>query len=656
MNIPLDRKLCRPAPPLPAARLKEATVIAIGESLCAVFLDRPTGRRERVGAEQDGSPIPRPFIVAELPLRSGGVRHVLLVAQATQTVLSRHLVLTLDGKPAAQIDPDWLQPPQEDLPALAAQLSPQGIRRLLRMMLTTGASLFAADAQAGLAAAILRLMDVCDVPTLEPVARVEVAGRILVSYDASSLPEVRGVPDAMAVVEGRLAPARDIDCHAEGGVLHVLLPPGLAGAPIMTCTNSPLRLAAPNGAVRQLSAAAWMRDRDKTCRDWLLARPGFVMNVAARPADAVEPGITVNHLSSSPAGLLHALMLDDPSHLVRKVVLEHGEQRTELAPRHGADGKALLIGLADISGPARAGAMGRISVRYHSGHGRIMAEAAIGAYDGGIPPGFAEAWTLGVDVLDPLARARAGFCRAAPLAVSQHFGARRTCGLRIVTAIGTSADLIRARAAMILAEGCPTPVEVVCTMTEGPLAIAARHAVSQTAAIYGIPHRLVLLPDHATTGERLRAALADAHDAPALVLGGDVLPQGRGWLGFWLRRLRRRDALAPALLAGDGSVAATQEGPDSFKGLPAALLPPSGRVVDRPLAGCLGLGPAGIARLLNSGAPHPDPAVWIASALGGAARSETRFSFCRFGPAAVPDAFAAALAKAEFALIGKDRP
>ena len=103
MNIPLDRKLCRPAPP--PAGLGEATAVAIGASLSAVFLDRPAGRRERMTAEQDGLPLPRPFIAAELPLRSGGARHVLFVAQGIQTLLSRHLVLRLDGMPAAQIDP-----------------------------------------------------------------------------------------------------------------------------------------------------------------------------------------------------------------------------------------------------------------------------------------------------------------------------------------------------------------------------------------------------------------------------------------------------------------------------------------------------------------------------------------------------------------------
>ncbi|MTE01134.1 hypothetical protein GIY56_12630 [Paracoccus sp. YIM 132242] len=629
----------------------------MGASLSAIFFDRPAGHRERIQAEQDGQPIPRPFIAAELALRSGGVRHVMLVPQSIETVLSRRLVLRLGKVPVAEIDPDWLQLPQEEFPALVAQLSGQGLRKLLRVMLTTGASLFAGRVQTGLGDVIPNLMDICGIAALKPVAGTQIAGRMLLTYSAPGVTGLRDRTEAIALLEGRLIHFKGIDCLVEGELLHVLLPPGLRPAQIVLAPDAPLRLAKADASLRQLSARAWTQARGKACRDWLFACGGSGAAASLEgecSTGLIKPGITIRHLSLAPAGMLYAMILDDPGRVVRKVLLEWRGQHLELTLSHGVDGTARLTGLAALPGEVAGGEPCRIRVLDRSGRLDILAEAPVAAYDGSIPDGFEDAWTLGVDALRPLARARSGVHRAAPPSITQYFGPTQRCGFRILTSIGSSADLIRARAAMILAEGHGTPVEIVCTMAEGPLALGARQALAQAAAIHGIPHRLVLLPGATTAGERLRAALVDAGDAPALVLGADVLPENTGWLAFWVRRLRRQGALAPVLLASDGSIAATREGEDPWQGLPAAHLPASTRVTDRPLANCLALGRAGIAQLLHADAPHPDPAVWIASALRGSARAETRFPFRRFGPAPTQGAFAAALADTEFAMIEKN--
>lgn len=653
MNIPLGRMLHRPA--VPPSGLAEATIVPLGDSLCAVFLDCEAGGRGRLTGDQDGKPVARPFIAARLPLRSGGMRHVLFLAQEADAVLSRHLVLRLDGAPVAQIDPDWLQPPQDDLSALMAPLSGAGIRGLLRVMLTTGASLFAAQARKGLIRAIPRLMDLGGIPALMPVARTMIDGRVLASYRAPRLARMQALPDAIALGLDRLTPIGTLDCHVEGGLLHVLLPSGLERAQVLAIPGDPLRLAAP-GSARRLSVPDWLRGRSGPCRDWLSARTGPGSGTAAAQDMAIganEVRVAVAHLSTGPAGILHALVLDDPARRVRGVVLDCGGQMVDLVPVPAADGRARAVGLAVMPAPVQPGVPCRIGICCEPGHVRIVAEATLQPHDGSVPPAFAEAWALGGDVLEPLAHARAAFRRTVPAPLVQEFGTRRACGLRIITAIDDSADMIRARAALILAEQHATPVEVVCTMAEGPLALAARQVLAQTAAIYGIPHRLVLLPGHAGAADRLLAALAQAQDAPALILGADVLPGAPGWLGFWLGRLRRCEALAPALLAPDGAIAATRSGRDPLQGLPVARMPAPGRVAGRPLAGCLALGRAGIARLLDGPPPHPDPAIWVAAALGGRARTETRFPFRRLGPAPAPDAFAAALAETEFALIGQ---
>lgn len=658
MNLSPDRRQPLMAPHQTAPRLDEATVVAMGSSLCAIFFDRPGRGRDRIQAEQDGTPLPRPFIAAGLALRCGGTRHVLFVPQSIETVLSRRLVLRLDGVAAAEIDPNWLQLPQEGLSALAAQLSDEGARKLLKVMLGTGASLFSGEAEAGLVQALGRLLDICGIAALTPLAVSQVSGRTLVTYGAAGVPRPTGPADATALLGDRLLRLKGADLLVAGGQLHLLLPPGVAPTQILAFPDHLLRLGPADGTLPRQSIPTWLRDRDAACRDWLAARSGLgaAGGLGREPAgNLTEPKLAVRHLSALPEGVLHDLVLQDPSHVVRRVVLQRGDHKVELTPSHGADGTATLTGFADLPGGTAAGGACRIGLLDHSGRYRVLAEMPLAACDGGIPDGFEEAWARGDDVLPALARARARFRRPAPVAVAQHFGSAKRCSLRIITSITASADLIRARAALILAERRDAPVEVVCSMAEGPLATAARQVLSETAAIYGIAHRLVLLPADAHPAEHLRAALHEARDAPALLLGADVLPGGPGWLAFWTRRLRRRDALAGALLAADGSIEATRDGDDPWRGLPATDLPARGRITDRPPADCLALSPLGIARLLAEAEPHPDPALWIASAAGQGTPTETRFPFRRFGPAPRPGRFAAALAETAFSLSREDR-
>lgn len=658
MNIPLDRQLRRPHSRVTADPVQEATVVAMGAMLSAIFFDSAATPGNRLGAEQSGQPVPRPFLTARLGLQTGGDRHLLLVPQPVRTVFAQSMLLRLDGRPIAEIDPAWLQPPEQDLSALVAQLSEQGLQRLLRVLLTTGASLFTGAAQQGLAQTVAQLLDLCAIPGLRPVARTEFLGRTLLSYP---VPAARAPSEAVALLRDRLLKLPDLEAAAEGDLLHVLLPAGLSSARVVLFAGALLSLGGADSSTRRLSLRGWLDGRSRGCRDWLFARLAGPSGEALRremSADAVEPQISIRHLSATPAGILFAIELQDPSSLVQQVRLDCAGQRAAVAALPRTDGAAMMLGHAALA--AEPGQPCRIWLELNSGQLRHANDTSLAAYDGGVPTAFEAAWASGIDAVTPLAHARASLGRAAPALTVEHFGVvrpgkRRGAALRIVTSVGTSSDMIRARAAMILAEGAGSPVEIVCTIPEGPQAAAARQAVAQASAIYGIPHRLVLLPDRASAGEALYAALSQASDAPALVLGHDVLPDAPGWLGFWLGRLCRREALAPALLATDGSIAATQAGDDPSRGLPAACLPPSGRRIVRPLAGCVALGRAGIARLLAGGAPHPDPAVWLASALGGRARTETQHPFRRYGPGAAQGGFAAALADAEFHLNAKVR-
>ena len=154
-----------------------------------------------------------------------------------------------------------------------------------------------------------------------------------------------------------------------------------------------------------------------------------------------------------------------------------------------------------------------------------------------------------------VARARLGLPRVAAARV-EIFGSQasepRAVGRRRRSA--ANLDLIRARAATVFGEPKGRAVEMVYHVRTGPLAEAARAAIAQAEAVYGIAHRLVTLPAAATEADGLRAALAAAAAPRLLCLGAEVLPAQAGWLAAWLARLdAARPVLGGALLDIGGS-------------------------------------------------------------------------------------------------------
>lgn len=652
MNVPLDRKL-RHALPRPAdPPLPEAAVVPLGSGIGAVFVDLPPGRRARLDADLDGRPVPRPVFGAELPLRSGGVRHLLLVARDLRDLTGRRLILRSGEAAVAQIDPDWLQPPQADLADLIGPLTNAAFCKLLRAVLTTAASLFSGQAREDLAQAALRMMDLRGAVTLAPIAATRIAGRAIAAY--APMGDGCGPrPDPVLALtdhRGRPLPAADLLSH--DGHLHLRLPAGPAPERMVVLADPPLILQPPSPRTPQVAPAAWPGAQTEPCRDWLTAQLRAAAPAAGDTGPATPvPTIAAVTLATVAGRLLYAIDIDDPGGVTAAVALLRGGRRHTLGTVATVDGHVHAVGLIDGTGPGNGA--GHLQVLDRTGRVCAVREVRPVPYDGGITAEVARAWSAGAtDAAAPLAQARAAFARPAPAAVLRRFGAADRCRLRIVTPLDDRPDLIRARAAMILAEGAPAAVEVVATITQGPQALAAAEAMAWTAEIYGVPHRLVALPPHATAGERLRAALDGSADRPALLLGADVLPDGPGWLALWRGRLARGTACVPLVLAGDGSAAAPVTGNHHGQ---AAGPGRGARPMAWPDADGLALTSAGIARLLAAGAPHPDAGLWIAGALGGPVRCEARFPFRRFGPVPVPDAFAAALAKAGRALIAGGR-
>ena len=119
--------------PIAAERLGHRVRLAARQRPAAAAADRALRRACRSRG---------PSISTSLALRSGGWRHVLVVGRSAESLTGTTVTLALGAQLAAILDGDWLQPPIADGAALVRGLAEEGRRRLLKLFMTTGASLF----------------------------------------------------------------------------------------------------------------------------------------------------------------------------------------------------------------------------------------------------------------------------------------------------------------------------------------------------------------------------------------------------------------------------------------------------------------------------------------------------------------------------------
>ena len=209
----------------------------------------------------------------------------------------------------------------------------------------------------------------------------------------------------------------------------------------------------------------------------------------------------------------------------------------------------------------------------------------------------------------------------------------------MIAAVGHNLDVVGARAAMLFAELGGRDVELVYHVANGPLMAAARAAIADAAAVFGISHRLVVLPETSDATMRLLAAFDATRGAGILVLGADVLPAAPGWLAPWLCRLvSARPILGGTLIDAAGAVlhagAVRGDGPLRHVGLPSADLP------DAPAAStmlvsteCVGLTRSAAELVRDSGVRYPNPNVMLAETvarLRAEGREVATLLRCRF--------------------------
>lgn len=523
---------------LPSLRepVAEARLVALAPDVAALVFEAPAGHGPLL-AFVDGARLDAPLIGTQLLLRAGRRRQVVMVGRPAAS-LAGHVVLILrDGRPVGGIDPEWLQAPDGEVSDLFEDLADEGALRLLRLLMTTGASLFRSAAPS-LGALARRLLDRLALRPLPPQGAHALGAnaqlltwRVPGSLDATRIGELAALTPAGPVRLPRL-PIR-LERGPDGALLHAWparrLPPGsllVATGGARLALDVPARV--PGGDLAAFLAARSPATVALTHQ--LLESHARRDPVAAalvrelRHARAPAPALAARHLSGTPGGVVHVLSLDDPHGLVGGIRLTRGGRSVEVAaaPR--------VFGYAPLPRSSRIDDRCRLALIYRSGRVVEAGEIALPPFDGRAPAGLTDAEALASSRLDrEPAEGRARL---------EAFGLASAPRLSIVAGLCDDLDLVRARAAVVFAEPSRATVEILYHLADGPDAEAARAAIAHAAAAWGIAHSLVMAPSGASEGERVRMALAFARGRSVLFLDARTLPAARGWLGRAVRDKR----------------------------------------------------------------------------------------------------------------------
>ena len=626
----------------------------------------------------DGEPLGRPLISITLALRGGGRRHLLLVGVSTPVLMRSRVTVALGSEVVAAIDPEWLQTPLADEAALVAGLSDAGRGRLVKLFLTTGASLFGADGAADFARAARRLLDLLNVPALTPTAwypaasaggflTYRIEGDVLACCTGSLVYLAAGQVRRLAGCE--LASERS----ERGSLLHVHVPEALTpGSSLVVLGGFPVCLRAPTGDPAPRALVPWLSRRAPAIRAWVqsLVEPAAegdpavaaLMREINCECDELQPTLEVKYLAATHEGVLHAFELRDPHDLVRAVRVERGDVAQDIVPDPARFAGRHLIGYTALPRRSRANDRFRLRLVYRSGRVRTRAEGPLARYRGEFPAGWV---SKDAGAPEAVARARLSLERTPRPATTAAFGTPPDRpNLSVIVAVGDNLDVVRARAAMLFAEPGGRDVEVVYHDADGPLVAAARAAIADAAAVFGISHRLVILPEKSDATVRLLAAFDATRGAGILVLGADVLSAASGWLAPWLCRLvSARPILGGTLIDAAGAVlhAGVVPGDSQLRhiGLPSADLPDAPAAATMLVsAECVGLTRSAAELVRDSGARYPNPDVMLADTVarlraeGREVATLLRCRFVRYADAPV-DRFGEAVDSAALQLVLK---
>ncbi|WP_424931430.1 hypothetical protein [Amaricoccus macauensis] len=650
----------------PAGRrsLGRIFVVAVADEVSAVLYDEAgpaDGKqaRKRLTAELDGYPLEKPFLTTRLDRADGGTRHALLLKAGPEAISKRNLVISLDGQPVAEIDPNWLQSPVSDSSALIDGLNEVGRQRLLRLIMTTGASLFGLSIRSGYGSVTRQLMALLSSRRHELASICPLGSRgFLATFRIPIDEPMTELATLLLECSERTVNLKGFETHVESAgahrLLHIAIPsPFPAGSSLVALAARPMILEGPADETELQPIVPWLERRCERTRAWvqgLLEARSPVDTVAAAvlrelaAEDAYVPALEVLQLSATRRGLLHALELSDPLDLAQAIRIECGKGHRDIRVRDD-----------DLAGyilwPDRDPGPCRIQIVYRSRRVQTVHEGLPESFDGNAPAALARcepkaaARALSMARLDGAAPAARGHVQV------ERFGeSPDRVRLSIVAPASANPDLLRARASALFSQRNARQVELVIYGTESINLSELRGKLAECHALFGIAVRLVTLGGTWTRSDALRAAVSKAEGEHTLLLGADVVPEGPEWLSDWLRMFGRAGGthiVGGTLLNPNGSILDAGAGPDArprFKGLPAAHLPTASRAATSLVTSeCVMLGPDAKACLLSSPSVHPNPDILLADTVvrvletGGNVRTSFRNLFVRFGPSADSD-------------------
>ncbi|PZX17127.1 hypothetical protein LX81_01759 [Palleronia aestuarii] len=529
-------------------------VVPLSSERTAIFFDTgpaTLGLGDRLTATLDGEPLGGPVALTRLGLETGGQRHLLIVAYPSARLCAGALSISAGHVVIARIDPLALQSPLVDAMALVAGLDETGGLRLLRLLLTTGASLFGKGEVGEFGALAEQLVERLGVHV--PLAERSPVGRdgAVLTWE---LPAEMALPRLEAVTlwtGARTRRLRDIaTCEEVSGgrrFLHIFLDRPLPqSGELVAIGTTLLRLGVSSSPAAQ-PLSSWLARRNAATR---MAARAFVDRLAAErtevailraeidcPAEAAPTARAV-HLSRQGDGLLYLVSIDDPRGLLAGFRIEaedtQADLRCDALVWHDRLGP-VAAGYVPWSGPASGPAT--VAPVYRSGRIGPRQPASFDATNEICPEAFRSLPESAA--ADVLAAALPGVMRGRPdwrCRVAEFGSAKARPSVSVVIAASEPREHLHALLAAIVTEPGATQAEIVLYHPDGAQTSSVLATADALSAIHRVGLRVVSVASGAMPSECLRAALRVARADRAVILGQGILPTRRGWLSAWRRR------------------------------------------------------------------------------------------------------------------------
>lgn len=587
----------RPVTPNPHPRLQ---LVPLAEDFVAAFFDTPDAdavATSQLAAWSGDEALCLPLLGTRLARADGGLRYVFFLARPSRELCRRGLWIARGDRPLAEIDPTALQSPVVDALALLVGLAPDGERRLLRALLTTGQSLFGDRAFTGIRDIVTQLLERLAPPPLPlrawcPVGRKAAVASYTLPRDLD--PGALGMPGArrsdpsaarifdtlVSVGPGgarRLAGVEaDVEIRGDDRLLHVFLPGGAApDSTLVALSDTPLRLAGPTADQRQRPLGPWLLKRTPPVRRQMRRRlDGLAVGDASARAllaeiscpETARPEVVPHLVTACAAGLFFIASVRDPHRLLSKLLLRtpEGDRLLPLArPLHHPRLGPVQVGFVpQAPGDAFACAPGdtaELFALYRSGRTTRIADVTLEPMPQDLP-GLLEDLPAG-EVAPVLAAALAGALGERPPVAAELIevapGHDASC-LILVVELDASLDYPFALAAALAGR---RDVTLVLHHPDRRILPALRALGEELNAVHGIGVALVAFAsDDVLPAERVRAAIGCAPAGPVIVLAGDALPANGPWLEGWLSVLSQPGPVLAGPAVTDHDLAGSDTG------------------------------------------------------------------------------------------------